>query len=395
MVCAVPFTVTALLADSPTATLDAFSDPANALFESMSGLTSTGLTVATDPRELPSSLQWWRSTTQWLGGVGILYIVLALTVSGRQKADPGQGDAAGDEANSDVESDDDVSIGSASRRTWLVYAILTFTTFLAMWLAGMPVWDAVNHAQTAVSTAGFSINADSLAGYERPAQAAALAGMIAGALSFFTLRRVVLKGKVPTLLRDRQAWLLVGTVFVGTLLLWPLSGLGGFDTLFQVATALCTAGFSTVAVGDLGWVTLVVLTVLMLVGASAGSTAGGLKLARVRRLVMSLWHREARDPALVEPLRKTRLIVLTFLLTFTAGVLALLVTSEASLIEAVFEAASAVGTVGLSTGLTDPDLPVGARLTLIVLMWLGRLEMAVCVALLLTLLRSRQPAGPA
>jgi trk system potassium uptake protein TrkH len=385
VVCAMPFLIAAAWTENATPTLGKFADPINAFFESMSGLTSTGLTITIEPRDLPMSLLWWRSTMQWLGGVGILFIVLAVTVNSQESLDPGQDDSSDDEANADEETDDDRQIGPVIRRTWLVYGLLTVASFIGMWILGMPLWDAANHAQTAISTAGFSINSNSLTGYSRPVQAVAIATMIAGGLSFFTLRHVLLRGKVPILLRDPQAWLLFGIIGIGTLALWPLTWMNGFDTLFQIVTTVCTAGFSTVLLADLGSGTLVLLTILMLVGASAGSTCGGIKLARVRHFVVGLFGRSCTDPALVEPLRRTRIVILSFVLTFAAGVAILTLAADVAPLAACFEAASALGTVGLSVGVTHPDASATTRLTLIALMWLGRLETILFVSAILSL----------
>ena len=381
-VCAVPYLAAALRADAPSDTTAAFADPLNALFESMSGLTSTGLTVSVDPRELPFSLQRWRSATQWLGGVGILYVVLGAVVPDGKRADPGQDDQAGEESNEDDDSDAPPGLRAVVRRTWLTYAILTAASFLAFWLCGMSLWDAANHAQTAVSTAGFSLSPDSLAAYPASAQAAAVGSMIAGSIPFFTLRRLVLKGDLRALLWDRQARWLLAILAGGSTALWAATYLSAWDAVFQWATALCTCGFSTVAVEELGSGALLAMSAAMILGASAGSTAGGIKLARLRRLAFAALGRGAPDPALAEPAGKTRRIAVAFVATYAVGVGLMFLTCDAAWDESAFEAASAIGTVGLSAGVTAPDLPAAARLVLVGLMWLGRLEVMAVVAVL-------------
>jgi trk system potassium uptake protein TrkH len=177
----------------------------------------------------------------------------------------------------------------------------------------------------------------------------------------------------------------VGILVGGALMLWPLTWLNGFDSVFQIATAACTAGFSTASIGDLGPGTLGFLTIVMLIGASAGSTCGGLKLARLVRLIRP----GVPDPAFIETPRRTRVIAATFLMTFVIGTLAVWQTSGAPLIDAAFESASALATVGLSAGVTAPDAPAAARLTLIALMWLGRLETILFAAAILKLIERR------
>ena len=121
-----------------------------------------------------------------------------------------------------------------------MYAILTAASFLTLWLCGMPLWDAANHAQTAVSTAGFSLSPDSLAAYPVSAQAAAVGSMIAGSIRFFTLRRLILKGDLRALLWDRQAWWLPAILAGGSTALWAATYLNAWDAVFQWTTALCT-----------------------------------------------------------------------------------------------------------------------------------------------------------
>ena len=375
IVCAAPFVAGAVLADAPSETTRAFADPINALFESMSGLTSTGLTVATDPRELPLGLQWWRSTLQWLGGVGILYFALAAASIGGDTPDRGQGDAADDELGSGEDDQDGPPLRRVLLRTWLVYAVLSGASFLAYLLTGMSAWDAANHAQSAIATGGFSTSPDSLAAFGPAAQAVTVGTIVVGSISFLTLRTAILDAKPLALPRDSQARWLAGALVVGIAATWLLSPLGLWDATFQWTTALATAGFSTVKIGDLPPATLWLLAAAMLLGGAAGSTVGGLKLARLRRLALLVLRRRDAPDGLSESVGRTLGIAAAFALTFALGTPLLWLTAgQPPLTDAAFEAASALGTVGLSTGLSAPDLPATPRLILITLMYLGRLE---------------------
>ena len=312
-----PFLAAALAADATEVTA-VFADPVNALFEAMSGLTSTGLTVSTDPRKLPLALQWWRSTLQWLGGVGILYVAIAAV--GVASQGDGSGEEADDELSSGDDGDSPPRLLRSMRRAAVAYAVLTALTFGGLWLAGMPPWDAANHAQTAIATGGFSLSPDSLAAYPRAAQAVAAAAILAGTISFFTLGRLVCCRDWRGVLGDRQIAWLAGFLVLSTLATIALAPfVPPFDAFFQPMTALCTAGFSTMTVNDLPAAALWLLIGLMVLGGGSGSTAGGIKLARLRRLVWLALRRGVRDPVLSEPASKTLKIAALFLATYAVG----------------------------------------------------------------------------
>ena len=365
---AVPFAV----AGWGAASAEAFADPVNALFESMSGLTSTGLTVASDASTLPRGLQWWRSLLQWVGGVGVLYFVLALA--------PPEHDGS-HRSELDEEMNARVS-GSHLLAIWAIYAGYTLGAILAFWAVGMPLWEAVNHSMTSISTGGFTVTSDSFASYGRPVHAVGGVVILLGAISFGIHYVVLLHGRFDRIARDSQNRLLAALLAVGTLALVLAVAAAGMDlpfadAAFQWASALLTAGFSTQDVGAWGAGPLLILVVGMFIGGASGSTAGGLK----QRRALALLRRSGAPHA---TMRRTaalqQLVRLAAALGLGTGLLMLL--GEAGGLEALFEAASALGTVGLSVGVTDADLPVGGRLVLIALMWAGRLEVAAVLALL-------------
>ena len=172
---AVPF-VWAGMADGVSETTAAFADPVNALFESMSGLTSTGLTVASDASALPRSLQWWRSVLQWAGAIGVLYLAVGL-------ADPG---AAYDDHGglSDEMSVDALSGRHAVRDVWAVYSAYTVASVAAFWAAGMPAWEALNHGLTGIATGGFTVTSDSFQSYGTGVKLVGVVVMVLGSVSF-------------------------------------------------------------------------------------------------------------------------------------------------------------------------------------------------------------------
>lgn len=370
LLAAVPFGVTGALGASPAVSV--FADPVNALFESMSGLTSTGLTVAPDAGDLPRALQWWRSLLQWIGGVGILYFALALV--------PDEHDDT-----HEPELAEEMKARTSGPRLgaiWGIYLAYTVASVLAFRAAGMPYWEAVNHGMTGIATGGFTVTGDSFAGYGRGVHLVGMVVMLLGAISFGVHYAVLLRGRFSHLARDVQNRLLFGLLVAGGLGLGLALRLAGVDVpfadvAFQWASALLTAGFSTQEVASWGAVSLLVLVAGMFVGGASGSTAGGLKQQRAARLLRGLVP-SGRTPRATAARRQ--LARLTGALAL--GTLLLVVLGGVGWLDALFEATSALGTVGLSVGVTGADLPVGGRLVLVALMWVGRLEVAAVLALL-------------
>ncbi|MEM0963026.1 MAG: potassium transporter TrkG [Bacteroidota bacterium] len=363
---ALPLWIVGLQA-SGTPAVEVFADPVNALFESMSGLTSTGLSVAPDASELPRSVQWWRSLIQWVGGIGILYVALVLTFV-RNEADHG----------GELDAEMDVATTGGERRVlwiWGIYAGYTVAAGVAYWAAGMPAWEAVNHSMTTVSTGGFAITGDSFAGYGRAIHAVGVVAMLLGAVSFGVHAAVLLERRAGAL-RDGQNGLLALLLVLGVLALGlaSRSDVAWADTVFHWSSALLTGGLATQDLSTYGTAALLVLVVGMMIGGTTGSTAGGLKIDRLAALLT--W---TRRPATV---RRRALHHLARMIALVGlGTVLLVLLTDSGPVACVFEATSALSTSGLSAGVTGPDLPASARLLLTVLMWMGRLEIAAVLSL--------------
>lgn len=369
LLAAIPF-LAAGAAEGATPATAVYGDPLNAWFESMSGLTSTGLTVTPDASRIPRSLQWWRSLLQWVGGIGILYVALGLAPDAR---DGSHGSELDTEMSTDYGGGE-----SHVGRIWGLYVAYTVVSGMAFWAVGMPLWEAVNHSMTAIATGGFDVTGDSLASYGRAVHAVAAVTVVLGAISFKVHAAVLLRGRPGALLRDAQSRLLAAMLVVGVGVLALATrgdGVALADAAFQWTSALTTVGFSTEDVAPYGAVALGVLLAGMVVGGASGSTAGGLKQRRAVALLRRLAGRDA--PRAARALRQLGRVAAA--LAVGAGVI--VAASGAAPLDAMFEAASALGTVGLSVGVTAPDLAAPARLALIALMWLGRLEIAAVLAL--------------
>jgi trk system potassium uptake protein TrkH len=396
LVGAVPFLFSPLVASAPV--LAVFQDPANAIFESFSGFTSTGLSVVARPADLPMTLQWWRSLSEWAGGIGFALIMMA---------------AMNPESDADAlyRSELGKSFADTVRGTvrwiWWIYGSLTLAAIGTFNLLGMPPWQAINHGMTAVATGGFTITNDSFQSYAPDLKVAAIVFMISGAVSFAAYHECVRRrGLYPLIARPAVRALFAG-IAVATVLLWavrntPLAGYDVVDFFFQATSALATAGFATKDVAQLPTDAWAVLIVCMLAGGASGATTGGLKLDRILLLGEGIWRRlrisfdsddatthgsvsgDARQGQQSRNLMgMAAILAVTWLVTVFVGAAALMSVDQGDrgFTAALFEAASALGSVGLSSGITGADLSATGKSILVVLMWLGRLEIFAALSL--------------
>lgn len=400
----IPFLLTVFNSPSDISlTTLAFQNPLNAIFESFSGFTSTGLSMAVSPSQLPHSLQWWRSLMEWIGGVGIIVLILSIlepsfnnynlySVEGRNKniAD---------------------SVTDTVRLIWKIYLLYTLASIVLLRVAGMPWWDAINHGMTGISTGGFSIKDNSIGSYNPTIQIATIPIMIAGAISFYIHYKLIKHRQISALWSDAQHRLFWLVLVLGSLILaWENQHFEGsiliLDTVFQWVSAFGTCGFNTVKIQDWSAGAKLIMSMALFTGATAGSTVGGLKLSRIVSLGKGMiWqiqriinqpdgspHYEIDGQTLTEEEANRRIQGAAILAGFWIGLilfgtLILLHFAQPlyTLDDVIFEVTSALGGVGLSTGITHPLLHWAGKLVLIVLMWMGRLEVIPVIILLISL----------
>lgn len=385
-----------------------YADLTSAFFESVSGFTGTGLTMALRPDLLPKTLQWWRSFTEWIGGMGVIVLMIAI-LSG-----PGLSAATLYYAEARAEKIHP-SVRSTVRTMWWIYGLYTALSALGFFSVGMPIWESLNHAMTGVATGGFSLWPKSLGHYSSLAvEVVASLSMVVGAVSFVVHYQMLRKGP-HVVWRDIQTrWflyaLLLGTGLLGVVLRRSLATSQAFRTAaFQFVSAMTCTGFQTADISRWTEAGKFLLTVGMVIGGAAGSTAGGLKVMRLAILVRSCaWQvrrllapwdavipcRLGSEPLTEEQVhrRVSQAAALLFLwigfLALGTFLLAQLYSGENfSLADLLFEVASAQSNVGLSVGITHPAMPTLAKLLLSFHMWVGRLEIIPVLVLIRTLLR--------
>jgi trk system potassium uptake protein TrkH len=369
----------------------------DALFEAVSGVTTTGLTTVAAIEQQPRVFLFARAWAQWIGGLGIVVLSVALLlgnqVAARRLVDP-QGAGENLAATMRVHA----------RRVLAVYVALTLAGIGVVGALGLGGFEAIAHVLTAISTGGFSTHGDSLAGIDSgAARSALLVIALLGAVSLPLYHRAWVGGWRRFVQDPELRALLAASALFAAALWWCLPDDLGFSPGERAAQAAWLAmsaqsgtGYSTLSVAEIGPAAMFVLLVPMVVGGSIGSTSGGIKLLRVLlllRLLQLLIRRTALPPHAVAELRfggrivsaeelsRALLLMLLFVLTVGLSWLPFVALGHAPL-EALFEVVSAVGTVGLSSGLAAPALDSGLKWVLIADMLLGRVEFVALLVLL-------------
>lgn len=378
----------------------------DALFESMSGLTSSGGTIFAEVGALPYSVLFWRSLSQWVGGFGIILLVLAVAPSiGINKYSLYTAEASGADNTGKLSA----STSDTVRHTLFVYLLLTAVFVVALSLTGMAFWPAVNLTFTNISSGGFSVYSDSIASLSMT-QKYVLAGcMFCSGINFALLYHFI------TFRWRRIRHKLDQFSFYFVLYLVSVMGVFGVlhfrmgqqwssalcDSVVQCISALTTTG-SVVADTTQWWVPVTFwLMLLSLCGGMAGSTTGGLKVMRVlilRRNVRNILHNYLH-PNAVHPVRlngtpvshsiinNVMVIFFVYLFTIVVGILALMLCGV-NATESIGAMVSCITSYGPGMGLSGgfgsyAAFPLAAKLICSLAMLMGRLECLTFIVLFL------------
>jgi trk system potassium uptake protein len=375
----------------------------NAFFETMSGFTTTGSTILTDIESLPHGILFWRSITQWLGGMGMIVLSLAiLPVFGIGGMQLFMAEVPGP-------TPDRISprIRQTAKTLWGIYLIFTFAEMVLLWIAGMELFDAVCHSFTTMATGGFSTKQASIAHWSSPAVHYIIIIFMFFAGTNFTLSYLVMKGKFRRVFRDEEfryyCFFIIGftlLIFLGLIISNDFEVENTFrSSLFQVVAIITTTGYGTA--DYLTWPPILTLVIfsLFFFGGSAGSTAGSIKIMRIVLLLKNSYYELRRmvHPHAIIPVKFNNQVIdvkiITNVLAFFMFYFAIFAASTVifSLIEPDME--SAMGAVATSLGNIGPGLGnVGPAETFIhvhpagkwflsFLMLLGRLELFTVLVL--------------
>lgn len=271
----------------------------DAFFESVSGFTTTGASILPNVETLSRGLLFWRSLTHWIGGMGVLVLMMAIVP-------PSEGDSGRSIHIMRAEMAGPVigklvpRVRETAKILYLIYIFLTLLTFILLYIGGMPLFDSVLHAFATAGTGGFGIKADSVAGYSPYLQWVITIFMVLCGINF-NIYYLLLVRNFRSVLRSTEMWYYFAIIFVSTAIitlnLYPMIGSVGESfrhAAFQVASIITTTGYATMDFDLWPQLSKGVLFLLMIVGACAGSTGGGMKVSRVVILVRSARQSLAR-----------------------------------------------------------------------------------------------------
>ncbi|MGK4476508.1 TrkH family potassium uptake protein [Aeromonas molluscorum] len=269
---------------------------ADAYFETMSGVTTTGSTVLSGLDGMAHSILLWRSILQWLGGVGFIVMAVAvlpyLNVGGMKLFQT---------ESSDWSDKSAPRAKTVANNIVQVYLVLSMLCFLAYWVSGMSSFEAINHAMTTLSTGGYSTSDQSMSHFSHAAHWIGTLFMFLGGLPFLLYVQSLTR-RDTSLMRDAQVrgffWLVVWVTLIMTFYLWHRGTFDFMDALrisaFNIVSVLTTTGYGLGDFGTWGPLTSILFLFLLGLGACSGSTAGGLKIFRVQ-VAFSLFRRQMRQ----------------------------------------------------------------------------------------------------
>ena len=379
--------------------------PIDAYFESISGFTTTGATILKDFAPYPKTFFFWRSLSQWLGGMGIIVLFVAIlpqfAVAGRQLFFA--------EAPGPTEEKVTPRITHTAKALWLIYILLTLLEIALLCLYGMPLFDSVCNAFSTMAAGGFSPHPQSIMGYQSaPITWIVTLFMFLAGGNFALQYRVLFQGKYRSLPQNEEFCFYTTIVVVMSLLLCAALVWSGAvnindglrDGFFQITSILTTTGFASVDFGLWAVPAQTILFTVMLIGGCAGSAGGGVKVVRVlfglkylKREIAQVVHPKAVLPIKIDRVTVPEdiqrqilgfLLFYIFLMTLSSLAVSII---EGDAVVGIVGTAATIGNVGPGYGPIGPmasfgDLSALTKSIFIVDMVVGRLELIPILAML-------------
>ena len=377
----------------------------DAFFESTSGFTTTGASIIDDVEVLPHGILFWRSLTQWIGGLGIVFFTIAILpslVGGSVKVFAA-------EATGPIKTKMHPRLTTTAKWIWSIYLILTFACGLSYWAAGMDWFEALNYSMTTTATGGFAIHNESTEFFHSPTiDYISITFQFLSGINFTLLYISIIKMKFKALVTNSEFKLYVSVVVGATLwIMYLLLTRMGYDlehafraALFQVVSFITTTGMFNEDAGTWPHITWVILGVVMYLGACAGSTSGGFKCIRgvmllkvIRNNFRQILHPNAVLPVKVNGMSIPQSKLVALFAFFTLTMLMTLVTATIMIVagidntNAITIALSCVSNVGPTLGtqigpvMSWSVLPEYIKWVLCPLMLMGRLEIMTVLVL--------------
>ena len=378
----------------------------DAFFETMSGFTTTGASILTDIESTPPSMLMWRSLTQWLGGMGIIILFIALMV----QFGSGANRIFSAEAPGTVVEKLTPRLTDTAKNLWKIYLVLTVMQIILLTIAGMSVYDAMAHTFTSIATGGFSTKNASIGFFidNMAIQLIIIVFMFFGGTNFALFYYCYKKRSLKVFSESEEFKLYLKVIVVATVLVYVSlyyaagtnqQGFLPITALFQVVSIVTTTGYATVDYD--AWPNLArnVMFILFFIGGSMGSTAGGIKMLRLLILFKATMVEvfRFRHPSIVRGIKVSneriddRLVINTFTFFFVYLLFVGLGTIIMSYMDMDFESAlsavlACLGVIGPGFGVVGPiqnyaEIPVLGKYFLSLFMLLGRLEIFTVLVL--------------
>ena len=375
----------------------------DAFFETISGFTTTGASILNDIESLSHGLLFWRSITQWLGGMGIIVMALAilpiLGIGGMQLFVAEVPGPTPDKLHPRIKG--------TAKRLWGIYILLTLIETILLYLGDMSLFDAINHSFTTMATGGYSTKQLSIAYYNSPYIEYVISIFMFLAGMNFTLSFFALKLKFSKIYNNEEfRWYFFGTIIVTLLITFSLISHQAYhfekafrDSLFQVISIMTTTGFATANYMLWPPFVIVIIFMLMFIGGSAGSTGGGPKVMRVMILLKNsyLEFKRIMHPKAIIPVRVNKHSVSTpiianiqafmvvYIIIFVVGTIIMsslgldLDTSMGAVIACLGNIGPGIADVGPANNFAN--IPTLGKWLLSILMLVGRLELFTVLVL--------------
>jgi trk system potassium uptake protein TrkH len=356
----------------------------DAFFESMSALTGSGVTLYTNVEVLPNSVLFFRALQQWIGGLGIIVMIVGLLTR------PGVASRKLYESEAREEKLKP-SIKTTLKHTINIYVIYTIFGIVLYLIAGMPLFDSICHTFSIISTGGMSIKNANIGYYHNDfIYFVTIILMILGATSFLVHYKII-KSRGKSLIRDMQFKVMISVIAIVSVMLYFVSKIVPIELVFTIVSAITTTGASVQGPAVMsGWPSfvLICLMALMMVGGSSGSTVGAIKLSRVIIYFKGIYKhiREIMSPeGRVIPIKISKTKVsekavsdsgnfITLYLIFIMFTWSLFCLYGYDPFKSLFDTMSLQGNVGLGLGIVSPSNPTPLKIVSILNMWTGRLE---------------------
>lgn len=398
LVVTLTWTVFSLFGSLPYMIGGYITDFTNAFFETVSGFTTTGATILDDVEHLPHGILFWRSFSQWIGGLGIVFFTIAVLpsmVGGSMKVFSA-------ETTGPIKTKLHPRLSTSAKSLWVIFFALSVACMGVYKLLGMGWFDSINYSMTTIATGGFSTHNDSIEFFNSPAiEYVSTFFCFLSGINFILLYRLALRGDIKSMLKNTEVQFYVGIILLFTAFIMVLLIThNGYDierafrcAIYQVVSFITTTGLFNDDAAQWPHVTWIVLAICMFVGGCAGSTSGGFKSVRCVMLLKVVRNefRQLLHPKAVLPLRfgdvnvsmQRRVTLLAFLTVycmlciFCAFVMVAAGIDNTNAITITISTLSNVGpTLGTEIGPTMSwnDLPDFAKWVCSLLMLMGRLE---------------------